>query len=76
MSLFQPPGQAAVGVDELLPEDGAVGGYLAQDAELRMGINALMDSMRDLLNNLQPGDDDDELEMDEVDWFAKTEPTP
>ncbi|XP_071814167.1 ribosome quality control complex subunit TCF25-like isoform X2 [Apostichopus japonicus] len=62
-----PPGQVAAGVDLINEDEGAVGGYLAQDTELRMGINALMDSMRDLLNNLQPAEGEEDQEMEEVD---------
>ena len=38
----------------MAPEvEGAAGGQ-APPADLRQGINTLMDAMRDLLNNIQP----------------------
>lgn len=63
---MQPPGQVA-NLNEPPGDGGAVGGYLADDTDLRQGINALMDSMRDLLNNLQPNENEEDQDMDEVD---------
>lgn len=61
-----PPGQVA-NLNEPPGDEGAVGGYLADDTDLRQGINALMDSMRDLLNSLQPNENEEDQDMEEVD---------
>ncbi|XP_033626213.1 transcription factor 25-like [Asterias rubens] len=69
-----PPGSAipdlAAVVDGDNPE-GAAGGYLAPNTDLRQSLGTLMDAMRDLLHSLRPPDgeqeDENVQEMEEFD---------
>ncbi|XP_071484807.1 ribosome quality control complex subunit TCF25-like [Diadema antillarum] len=58
------PGDAAADDEDDL---GAAGGYLSENSNLRQGVGAVMDAMRELLQNLEPlqrpeGEPDPQLE--------------
>lgn len=61
-----PPGEAGADDGEADGEDlGAAGGYLSQNSNLRQGVGAVMEAMRELLQNMEPppqgpGDNADE----------------
>lgn len=63
---MQPPGEAGADDGEADGEDlGAAGGYLSQNSNLRQGVGAVMEAMRELLQNMEPppqgpGDNADE----------------
>ncbi|XP_041454564.1 transcription factor 25-like [Lytechinus variegatus] len=59
-----PPGEAGANDNEGDEDLGAAGGYLSQNSNLRQGVGAVMEAMRELLQTLEPlqrpGDNSDE----------------
>ena len=64
--MMQPPGEAGADEAEADEDLGAAGGYLSQNSNLRQGVGAVMEAMRELLQTLEPlqrqGDDEEEGE--------------
>ncbi len=66
---LQPPGSNntdAPMLDMNAEQEGAIGGYMSPNTDMRQGITNLMDAMRNLLRTLPRGEGEEGEDVDEV----------